>query len=350
MDPAWIRHVRTLCDIHGVAFFLKQCGTYANNPLGPDARTILLPTARAARCSTAGCGGSDGADPIPANINGLRAVRCWIPANSGESSLLPAKPPMGGIADTSADPNADLLSWAMKGPIRMASKPSPTDTRPLNPRQQASFIREYLVEPQRNTSRPMRAGNPYAAKGAEVTAHRLLSNDKIQAAIANARNKRAVRLDITADRIMQEYARIAFADVTDVAQVKDGHPWRLQRSTGTLPPEKTAAISEVSENRSGALRVKMHNKIAALDSLAKHFGITPGEEIGPADHAAVDRQPSLAVARLCRGRARGETVRSAVGDGRAHHGQPPHGAGRLPRLRQNLPAGHPHPMVAVPLR
>ncbi len=33
MDPAWARHVRDQCRALGIAFFLKQWGTYRSNPL-----------------------------------------------------------------------------------------------------------------------------------------------------------------------------------------------------------------------------------------------------------------------------------------------------------------------------
>ena len=40
-----------------------------------------------------------------------------------------------------------------------------------------------------------------------------------------------------------------------------------------LSPEQTAAISEMSHNQKGAVRIKLHDKKAALDSLAKHLGL-----------------------------------------------------------------------------
>jgi len=33
MDPAWDRHMRDQCRALGIAFFLKQWGTYRSNPL-----------------------------------------------------------------------------------------------------------------------------------------------------------------------------------------------------------------------------------------------------------------------------------------------------------------------------
>ena len=105
----------------------------------------------------------------------------------------------------------------------------PPEPRPLNPRQQ-SFVREYQID-LNGTQAAIRAG--YSPNGADVQAVRLLGDARIQALIAGQREKRADRLEITADRIMQEYARIAFADVTDIAQVKQGHV--QMADTATLP-------------------------------------------------------------------------------------------------------------------
>ena len=42
--------------------------------------------------------------------------------------------------------------------------------------------------------------------------------------------------------------------------------------TDGLTPDQTAALSEIAETKEG-IRLKMHSKIAALDSLAKHLGM-----------------------------------------------------------------------------
>ncbi|TMJ84042.1 MAG: DUF5131 family protein [Alphaproteobacteria bacterium] len=63
MDPAWARHVRDQYRALGIAFFLKQWGTYRSNSwcrrMGsrwPTRRTVTrAPTVRAAPCSMAAC-------------------------------------------------------------------------------------------------------------------------------------------------------------------------------------------------------------------------------------------------------------------------------------------------------
>ena len=141
------------------------------------------------------------------------------------------------------------------------------ESNPLNSRQQ-NFVREFLLD-LNGTQAAIRAG--YSAKGADVQAIRLLGNARIQAAIAEQRQQHGRTLEITAERILQEFARIGFSDITHVAGVHGGTV--IIADTGTLPPETTTAIAELSENSSGGLRVKMHNKITALENLAKHLGV-----------------------------------------------------------------------------
>ena len=75
------------------------------------------------------------------------------------------------------------------------------------------------------TQAAIRAG--YSAKTAKEQATRLLSNVHIAAAIAKARADRSERTGITADRVLQELARIAFFDIR-----------KLLNPDGTMKPLK----------------------------------------------------------------------------------------------------------------
>jgi protein gp37 len=46
MHPAWARHVRDQCRALGIAFFLKQWGTYRSNPLVQEDRLALAEAER----------------------------------------------------------------------------------------------------------------------------------------------------------------------------------------------------------------------------------------------------------------------------------------------------------------
>lgn len=72
---------------------------------------------------------------------------------------------------------------------------------------QRRFIDEFMVDGNA-TAAARRAG--YAPESAHVAAHRLLRNDKVFGAIKAGREQAADRVEISADRIKQRFAAIAF--------------------------------------------------------------------------------------------------------------------------------------------
>ena len=78
----------------------------------------------------------------------------------------------------------------------------------LTPKQER-FVTEYLVD-LNATQAAVRAG--YSAKTAHAIGPKLTTKPSIQAAIETAKAERSTRVHITQDRVLQELARIAFAD------------------------------------------------------------------------------------------------------------------------------------------
>ena len=84
---------------------------------------------------------------------------------------------------------------------------------------------------------------------------------------------------VTEQRVLEEIAYVAFGRMTDVQEFSDCG--LTLKDSKSLPDSVAAAIAEVkfsesfSEdgNDSTAKSVKMHNKIQALNLLAKYFGI-----------------------------------------------------------------------------
>lgn len=135
----------------------------------------------------------------------------------------------------------------------------------LNTRQLA-FCREYIVD-FNATQSAIRAG--YAEKSARTTASRLLTNDDIQEKIREMIRERNERTMVTADRVVMEFAKIAFSNIHDVATWPDGGSYvRLK------PPDEVdgAIVAEVSNTEAG-VKVKLHDKMKALEALAKHTGV-----------------------------------------------------------------------------
>ncbi len=154
----------------------------------------------------------------------------------------------------------------------------PGSPRPLTPRQE-SFVREYLID-LNATAAYKRAG--YSAKGhaAEVEASKVLRNPEVAKAIAAAQQERATRVEIQADRVLQELARIAFFDPRSLLN-HDGTPKQLHE----LDDDAAAAIAglEVLEefDGHGAERVqigvvkkyKIADKVQALTNAMRHLGM-----------------------------------------------------------------------------
>lgn len=81
----------------------------------------------------------------------------------------------------------------------------------LTPKQRR-FVAEYLTDPI-GAQAYIRAG--YSANGAAQGAERLLRNVDVAAAIAGGQKKLARKFEITADRVLQELALLAFAPLGD---------------------------------------------------------------------------------------------------------------------------------------
>ena len=138
--------------------------------------------------------------------------------------------------------------------------------RALTPKQQL-FCLEYIVD-LNATQAAIRAG--YRPHRAHVTGSHLTGISLVQAEIVRLMAERRERTEVTADQVIRELSRIAFADIGDVCEW-DEEGLRLKNS-GALPPLARAAIAEVSQGQFG-MKVKMHSKTDALAKLAQHLGL-----------------------------------------------------------------------------
>lgn len=146
----------------------------------------------------------------------------------------------------------------------------------LSPKQRR-FCREYIKD-HNATQAAIRAG--YAEIGARQQGGRLLTNVDIQAYLEELEQEQAERLEITADRIVQEIASVAFASITDVVEF-DANGVTL-KSSNKLKKRTKAAINSVSVTvnpKTGDVKtqVKMYDKLNALEKLMKKFNLYPKE-------------------------------------------------------------------------
>lgn len=170
---------------------------------------------------------------------------------------------------------------------------------------QARFAAEYLVD--LNGAAAYRRAFPRVTAGTAASeAHRLLRNPKVAAVVRAEQRERARRLRVSADRVVRELARVAFADVGELfAPATDGPP-RL-RPLRDVPPDVRRAVAGVSVRREpgGAevVAVRLADKLRALELLARFLGLTAAP-VPPLD-AVLNLLPA----------ADREAVRAALGGG-----------------------------------
>lgn len=156
----------------------------------------------------------------------------------------------------------------------------------LNDRQRR-FCEEFLID-LCATQAARRAG--YSEKTAGQMGFDLLKKPEIQTALSEAMRRRSERTAITAAQVLRELARIAFSDLREV--LTWGPAGVQLRDSTALDDDAAAAIGEISQTTTtagGTIRVKLHDKMAALDRLARHLGLFT--DLGrPADPYATAQQ------------------------------------------------------------
>ena len=154
----------------------------------------------------------------------------------------------------------------------------------LSPKQKR-LVAEYLVD-LNATQASIRAG--YSLRRAAQNGYELLRKGPVAQAVAARQAELADRIGVTVERIVTELARIGFSDIRDVVQWRSvptasdaddgGTNARVinvveVRSADELSPQAAAAIAELSLQPSGAFRLRLHDKRAALVDLGKHLGM-----------------------------------------------------------------------------
>lgn len=149
-------------------------------------------------------------------------------------------------------------------------RPHARKARDLTPRRQV-FVKEYLTD--FNATRAAAAAG-YKTDGkigmhnARTCGDMALKDPRVQAVIQAEMDKRAKRLDVSQERIIQELAKIAFADLGDyIIWGPDGV--EVVSSQKLLD---TACVAEVVQSGEH-VKIKLHDKRSALELLGKHLGM-----------------------------------------------------------------------------
>lgn len=148
----------------------------------------------------------------------------------------------------------------------------------LTPKQQA-FVREYLVDLNASAA-ARRAG--YSAKTADRTGHENLKKPEIATAIAEAQEARSRRTQVTADRVVEELAKVGFSNLLDFFRITPGGEPYVDLSAVTREQAAVLAELQVDDFLEGRgedarevrrVKVKLHDKLKALEQLARHLGM-----------------------------------------------------------------------------
>lgn len=157
------------------------------------------------------------------------------------------------------------------------------DARPAGDlgRRQERFVEEYIVDVNAKQA-AIRAG--YSAKTAEAQGSRLLSNVKVQRAIAARMAARSKRTEVTADRVLLEIARLGFSDLRRLFH-QDGrlkHPLEWDDDTAASVASVEVVTRDLGDGKVEHVRkIKLWDKGKALHQLASHLGLHRDQDPSP---------------------------------------------------------------------
>lgn len=142
-------------------------------------------------------------------------------------------------------------------------------------RKQQKFVEEYLKD-LNGTQAAIHAGN--SAKTAGQMADKLMKREPVRLALQEAQAPHRESAGIEIAKVLREYSLVGFSNIAgyltfgpDGVEIKD---------SATIPREVLAAVAEVTETRTkdgGSIRFKLHNKIAALDSICRVLGFNAAD-------------------------------------------------------------------------
>jgi phage terminase small subunit len=152
--------------------------------------------------------------------------------------------------------------------------------RPAKPPsiKQRRFIEEYLRS---SDPRAAALAAGYAPSTVRNNACQLLRRPSVAAVVRRELDARAERTRIAADRIVLELARVAFSDMSRIADWGEGGGL-VVRPLAELSDADRAAVARITRH-GGHVSIALHDKIRALDTLGKYFKLwgKHAEALGP---------------------------------------------------------------------
>lgn len=137
------------------------------------------------------------------------------------------------------------------------------------------FCNEYLID-LNGTRAAIRA--KYSKKTAYSIAERLLRNVEVQKRISELQKGLQVKTGIAAEKVVAEFAKIAFANIQDFIG-KDNEIMDLSKIDKNIAAAVESIQSDIrhdggkSKGYTEKVKFKLHSKVSALENLGKHLGI-----------------------------------------------------------------------------
>lgn len=132
--------------------------------------------------------------------------------------------------------------------------------KPLTERQER-FCAEYIIDCNAKLA-AIRAG--FSKNAANRAGYRLLQIPALQDRIATLQKKVADKVEVTATRVIEELAAVAFANMSQYIGAKG-------IDLSTLSRDQWAAVQEVTFDGKDLAKFKLGDKLQALELLGKHL-------------------------------------------------------------------------------
>ncbi|WP_206517943.1 terminase small subunit [Sphingobacterium lactis] len=138
---------------------------------------------------------------------------------------------------------------------------------------QQRFVEEYMVD-LNATQAAIRAG--YSQNTAHSIGAENLIKPEIQEAIQKRKQELSDQTGITAERVLKEYAKIAFSDIREL-YTPDNNLYDIRQlddeTAGAVMSVEVDVMSVQGMPVGETKKVKLYNKLTALEALGKHIGL-----------------------------------------------------------------------------
>lgn len=138
---------------------------------------------------------------------------------------------------------------------------------------QKRFCEEYIID---NNAKQAAIRSGFSAKTAEKQGPQLLEKTWVRNYIRQLQRKLRKKSEISAERVLAEYAKIAFSDIREIFD-ENG----CIKDVNDMPEAVSGVISEIrttsfkTKNGDDIIKTsyKLHSKVSALEALSKHLGL-----------------------------------------------------------------------------